>query len=294
MIERLEAYLDRLHWKDIAKLVVHRLGYSVTRIDPIDRSRGATEDPFLDQQRIVQFAGSTKPATVFDVGANIGQSVKKYRALFPDARIHAFEPLPKAYRQLLLAADDAGNTQANQLALHDAPGTRKFCSNRGGANQTSSFLPPDDEVRHSYPAHAFELEKMIDVQVSTLDDYCAEHNVEHIDVLKMDTQGTELDILRGGQKLLEKRAVTLAYIEICFAPLYANSPLYHRIATFLEDAGLDLFRIYCQNYGTAGRHVGGDAVFVERSVLKRYLDQNFAESVAQRERRLAALGASPP
>jgi hypothetical protein len=80
--------------------------------------------------------------------------------------------------------------------------------------------------------------------------------------------------------LLDKRAITLAYVEIAFAPIYAGNPLYHQIAAFLEDNGLDLFRIYSQCYGTSGRHVGGDALFVERSVLKKYLDQSLRAAQA--------------
>lgn len=277
MFERLQAHLDQLHWKELAKRVVHRLGYSVTRIDPRDRSQDVrVEDPFLDQQRIVQTAArGDKSQIVFDVGANVGQSVTTYRALFPEARIHAFEPLPKAYRQLLLAADAAGNTQVNQLALHDASGVRPFCSNRGGANQTSSFLPPAEDVRHGYPAHAYQLEKMIEVHVNTLDAYCEEHGIEHIDVLKMDTQGTELDVLRGAERMLSKRAITLAYIEVVFTNHYVGNAMYHDIAAFLAERGYDLFRIYQQHYGTAGRHIGGDAVFIERSILNKYCDQHF-------------------
>jgi FkbM family methyltransferase len=281
MLERFQAHLDQWHWKELAKRVVNRLGYSVARVDPTDRSGGETENPLLDQQRIFQFANAGKPGVVFDVGANIGQSVTKYRSFFPHARIHAFEPLPKAYRQLLLAADAAGNVVVNQSALHAAPGVKKFYSNRGGANQTSSFLPPATDVRHSFPEHAFEVEQVLEVNVTTLDDYCAEHSIEHIDVLKMDTQGTELDILRGANRMLERRAITMAYVEIVFAPVYAGNALYHHIASQLETCGMDLFRIYTQCYGTAGRHIGGDALFVERSVLKAYLDQNFGKSYSE-------------
>jgi FkbM family methyltransferase len=281
MLERLQAHLDQLHWKALAKRAVNRLGYSVARIDPTDRSGGESESPFGDQQRIFQFACGSKPGVVFDVGANIGQSVTTYRSLFPQARIHAFEPLPKAHRQLLLAADAAGNTLVNEMALHAAPGVKRFFSNRGGSNQTSSFLPPAADVRHSFPEHAFEVEQVLDVNVTTLDDYCAEQHVDHIDVLKMDTQGTELDILRGAKQLLERRAITMAYVEIVFAPVYAENALYHHVAALLEDSGMDLFRIYGMCYGTAGRHIGGDALFVERSVLKAYLDQNFGKAYSE-------------
>jgi len=74
---------------------------------------------------------------------------------------------------------------------------------------------------------------------------------------------------------LARGGITMAYVEISFAPVYAGSPLYHQMAAFMEEQGMDLFRIYRMCYGVAGRHVGGDALFVERDVLKRYLQDNF-------------------
>jgi FkbM family methyltransferase len=272
--------LDQVHWKTAAKALVQRLGYSVTRLDPVDRSDGTREDPFHDQRRILDFAAPKPPRTVFDVGANVGQSVVKYRATLPDARIFAFEPLPRAYRELRVVADRDGNTVANQFALHASEGAREFHSNRGGANQTSSFLPPASDVKHSYPEHAFELDKTIQVQTKTLDGYCQQQAIERIDVLKLDTQGTELDILRGAERMLEQRAINMTYVEIVFAPVYAENALFHDIAAFLESRGMDLFRIYYMNYGTAGRHVGGDALFVERALLKRFLDSVVAAAPA--------------
>lgn len=281
MFERLRAHLDHLHWKASAKRILHTLGYSVARVDPGHRVTAETADPYVDQQKISRFVSGDRPELIFDAGANIGQTVKAYRELFPNACIHAFEPLPKAYRQLLLAADAAGNTVPNRVALLDVSGRKKFLSTRGGDNQTSSFLPPADDVGFSFPAHAFELEGVIDVEVTTLDDYCEKKSIDRIDILKMDTQGTELDVLRGAQKLLSRRAITMVYVEIVFAPVYAGNPLYHHMAAFMEEQGLDLFRIYRQCYGVAGRHVGGDALFVERGVMKRYLEDNFGRGQSE-------------
>jgi hypothetical protein len=73
----LRARLDHFHWKSVAKAIVGRLGYSISRTDPVDRSDGEREDPFFDQKRILAFAGQSNRATVFDVGANVGQSVLK-------------------------------------------------------------------------------------------------------------------------------------------------------------------------------------------------------------------------
>ena len=275
LISRVQAHLDQLHWKALAKSAASRLGYCVHRVDPVVRTKELTDDPFVDQKRLVEFASTKSHVTVFDVGANVGQSVLKYRETFPTARIHSFEPLPKAFRQLHILAEKDGNTVANRLALDASIGKREFLSNRGGANQTScfsSFLPPAAGVEHSFPAHAFELDQVIEVETSTLDSYCAANSVDTIDVLKMDTQGTELDVLRGAVKQLERGAILVVYIEVTFAPVYDGGALYHDVAAFLDKHGMDLFRIHYLNYGTAGRIIGGDAIFVRRDLLRSFLD----------------------
>jgi FkbM family methyltransferase len=275
---RLAYAVDQLHWKVAAKAAARYLGYNVARADPVVRSDGGREDPYRDQAIIVDFAKPAQPVTVFDVGANIGQSVHKYRAAMPAARIVSFEPLPQAYRELRVVADRDGNVIANAFALHASAGRREFLSNRGGANQTSSFLPPAADIDHSYPGHAFLLEKTLEVDTKTLDGYCQEQAIERIDVLKLDTQGTELDILRGAEQMLTRGAIQMAYVEIVFSQVYEGNPLYHDIAAFMESHGMDLFRIYYMNFGVAGRHVGGDALFVERSLLKRYLDSHVEQA----------------
>lgn len=279
--ERIRARLDQIHWKSIAKTIVNRMGYSVARIDPIDRSDASREDPFHDQRRILTFAGAGSKPTIFDVGANVGMTAEKYRTIFPDAAIHSFEPLPKAFAQLITTTAATHNIIANQLALHATPGRKTFLSNRGGANQTSSFLPPAETVGHSYPSHAFELESRIDVETETLDRYCESRSIDHVHILKMDTQGTELDILRGSKAMLGRRAITMAYVEVLFTHLYDGDALYHQIASFLEDCGMDLFRIYFLNHGAGGRHIGGDALFVERSLLRSFLDSITSQSARE-------------
>ena len=290
-LSRAHALLDRLYWRSIVKDLAWRFGYTIHRIDPVDRSDGQRENPYADQVRIARFAASNRPLIVFDVGANIGQTVQKYREVSADAMIHSFEPLPKAFRQLKVVADNDGRTRANPFALYSSVGRREFLSNRGGANQTSSFLPPARDVGYSYPEHLFELYERIEVETQTVDAYCLEHGITNIDILKADVQGTELEVFKGAEQMLARGAVAVAYVEILFAPVYENNPLYHEAATFMEQHGMDLFRIYLMNHGTAGRHVGGDAVFVERKLLRRFLEARSQEHAERmRIEKHAAIG----
>lgn len=63
-----------------------------------------------------------------------------------------------------------------------------------------------------------------DVKVSTIDRYCADKKIERIDLLKSDTQGFELEVLKGARHMLVERRVGAIYVEITFAQLYDNLP----------------------------------------------------------------------
>ena len=54
----------------------------------------------------------------------------------------------------------------------------------------------------------------IKVQTRTLDNFCYEKNINNIDVLKIDTEGNELNVLKGAKKLLEKSNINIIYTEI--------------------------------------------------------------------------------
>ena len=86
----------------------------------------------------VQRALCQKPRPViFDVGANVGYTVTKYRRLFPDAKIYAFEPFPDFFRALKRSFSKDNNTTLSELALSDHSGQAVLFSNNN--RDTNSY-----------------------------------------------------------------------------------------------------------------------------------------------------------
>lgn len=181
---------------------------------------------------------------VVDGGARNGLRV--LGGLHDRLDVHAFEPDPEACAGLtgtspgmtLRAWPWALDAQAGQRTLHLA---------RHGS--MSSLLPPDMEAyaRHfgrmaDYPAWAGAIETVASCEVDTiaLDDWAARAGVERIHLLKLDTQGTELDILRGATGLLEAGRVCVVYTEISFLPVYRGQALFPELDRFLRAAGFRL------------------------------------------------------
>lgn len=228
-----------------------RLGYDVRRKRPPDWG----DDAYRDQRQLLEGAPVN---VVLDVGANAGDTAHQYRALFPAAMIHAFEPFPGVHRQLAerFAADP--RVRAHQLAVTDGPGTRRFFVNE--AHVTNSLLPHNPASVEWAGASREGLGRTIDVPATTLDDFCRAEGLARIDLLKMDIQGGEAMALRGAARLLERQAVRLIYAEVLFAPLYEGQAFFCDIHGILSGYGYQLFGLY--NLAQSERGLGwGDAIF---------------------------------
>lgn len=85
--------------------------------------------------------GQAKPL-IFDVGANIGQSIKLFRKLFPNCEIHAFEPDPESFFMLRQKFSNH-STMVNQSAVSDFEGFATLHVSE--LSETSTLVPPQSD-----------------------------------------------------------------------------------------------------------------------------------------------------
>jgi len=135
---------------------------------------------------------------IFDVGANKGDITRLYRSRFPNSVIYAFEPFPPSYAQLVESTREDSSVFAQPVALGKETGTIVMQVNTSSA--TNSLLETE-QVAEAYWGHGqVQTISRVEVEVTTLDDFCKKHTVEHIDILKLDTQGTEIQTTENNQK----------------------------------------------------------------------------------------------
>lgn len=93
------------------------------------------------------------------------------------------------------------------------------------------------------------LDKTVRVSSVTLDDYTNSSETT-IDYLKIDTQGSELKVLQGAEKLLNAKRINLLKIEVSTVAVYQHQVLFSDIDLFLRNKGYVLvdFMTYRQNY----------------------------------------------
>ncbi|MBD1910494.1 MULTISPECIES: FkbM family methyltransferase [unclassified Leptolyngbya] len=105
----------------------------------------------------------------------------------------------------------------------------------------TSLYPPNEPLlaRFEKLPEFMNLDFALEVETTTLDAFCEAEQVPFIDFLQIDVQGADLHVLHGARQLLS--TVLMIQIEVEFAPLYENQPLFADIDTFLRLEGFSLF-----------------------------------------------------
>lgn len=134
----------------------------------------------------------------------------------------------------------------------------------------SSFLKPNMELLKSYPAHKiFEIVGQSEVDVDSIDRLVAAGQLPSPHVLKIDTQGFELPILRGCADSLS--SVVCIQLETQFKEMYVGQALFPEIKEFLEEKGF-ILRQLLVNGPYEGEFFEADAFFSRRPALDKNID----------------------
>jgi FkbM family methyltransferase len=199
--------------------------------------------------------GGLGAATVVDIGANIGQFSLLARALYPEARIYAFEPLgaPAARFADLFAGDS--NVTLYRLAI--GPGALDMTMNVSGKIDSSSLLPiTEAQVAFAPGTAAVRTEA---VSVARLDSVLNATQIVQPALLKLDVQGYELPALQGCGELLDR--FRWIYAEVSFSELYRGQALAPDIIEFLRARDFVLGGVNNPSYAADGSCVQADFLF---------------------------------
>ena len=190
--------------------------------------------------KAVLAAGKIK--TVFDVGANEGQSAREFLRHFPQARIFSFEPTPTTFQQLSRFAGNQPRLTPVNKALGEAPGRVAF--NENSFHQTNSILPANPRGEEYLGPAVIDCQRRIEVEMTTLDTFCRQESVAGIDLLKMDVQGFELFVLKGAREFLSARKIGCIVLEVSFVSFYENQATPQDLISLLAGHQYDLIGFY--------------------------------------------------
>lgn len=204
---------------------------------------------------------------IFDIGANLGQTTLKYRKIFPETIIYAFEPFAEVYKDYQKTFSWDRKIKPYNFAISDKNGKGKFFLNK--SHYTNSLLEPEIELNHSF--HKVERSEDITVETITLDTFVKKENISQINILKVDVQGGEMKVLEGAKRLIEEQKIDLMFVEVEFISLYRGQPLFYDICRYLEDRKYSFFNFYNIGHTTIGQAIAGDAIFISPKIRKNIM-----------------------
>jgi FkbM family methyltransferase len=243
--------------KTFIKKIFNLLGFEIIQTKYVVHPMDAFEDQkkiFAEQNFVI----------IFDVGAHHGQTALAYNKLFPTSLIYSFEPFGESYTALTNTVTSFENIKSFNTALSNIVGEVDFHSNQSSA--TNSILPTHQEGAAIWDVHLLDTINKIKVPVTTVDAFIETHTIPHIDILKIDTQGTEYLVIEGALNSIKAGKVKLIYMEILTLPTYENQKKFDEILLLLRSNGFTLYNIYNTSHTKNGVLRQVDAVFVSNQI----------------------------
>jgi FkbM family methyltransferase len=183
--------------------------------------------------------------TWVDVGAHHGETTIGYARHNPGLIIYEIEPNLRAAARMM---GHAPNVIVVPMAVAEKDGCAEFHIN--AFEQSSSLLAINEEARRTWVGvEKLNVEAIITVPTIRLDTFMGLIGIKKIDLLKIDTQGMDLAVLRSaGSRLRDIEKITLE-VEVAPVHFYLGAPSKDEVLRFLGDAGFGLIGTESQTNG---------------------------------------------
>lgn len=204
---------------------------------------------------------------VIDVGANTGQ----YRDMLRNevgfrGKIFSFEPVRSLANQIKARSPHDGAWHIYDCALGSESGEANI--NVARESTLTSFLSPKSgDGTGILKAESITHNEM--VQIRTLDDVLSEANIDCASTrvyLKLDTQGFDLEVLKGAKKSIQN--IVALQTEASILPIYENMPNYQEVLENLKGLGFEISGMFPVTYDQKLRLIEFDCIMINRRFLK--------------------------
>jgi len=207
--------------------------------------------PTLEGSLQIMRRNGFAPSTVIDIGAYAGDWTRLCKRLFPNSYVLMVEPQKARYFDLERVVTDYSGIVLSQSLLG---ATEQSSVGFYAMNSASSVLP--ETVKQQQPTCYLSM--------TTLDKLTDATPFEKPDLIKLDVQGFELEVLRGGMHTLTSTEAVI--IETNLIAIYDGAPLFHEVVSFMAEYRFyvyDICTFFRRPYDNALWQV--DLIFVNQS-----------------------------
>ena len=171
---------------------------------------------------------------VFDVGANVGGWSQCVGIHASNCTIYAFEPIANCFEKLKETVQ-SDTMHCFNCAISNAIGSMPFF-----------YYSYNEECSGFTERHILgEVSETFLVSTITLDSFCHEREIFHINFLKIDTEGAELKVLQGARQLLHEKRIEKIQFE--YGGTYPDAGItFKEVFTILHSEGYFIFREHPQ------------------------------------------------
>jgi FkbM family methyltransferase len=203
-----------------------------------------------------------KDFVILDIGGGIGASVNLYNKFFPGNRIIVFEPILENYNAIISKFRDFPNIEVYNLAAGNENSKEQI--NVANRITSSSILPlAADPESTFYNEKSLGKNRIESIEIVRLDDFLAKIH-DKTGIMKIDVQGYEMNVLKGAELVL--KGTNIVVLEVTNHNVYAGSPKYFDIDTFMRDHDFTLYDII-PSVLDRGKSKEWDVIYISNSAL---------------------------
>ena len=232
------------------------------------------KDPF---EKLVKIIRETKVDCKFNLleigAAKVGETKEPFYKIldyFPHSKIIGFEIDKRVCDKMNSEASEG--IKYYPYALGKANEKKKLYNTQ--APMCTSLYKPNEKLISLYNnLHFAYLKNETEIETITLDNFISKNSIDNLDFIKIDTQGSELDIFNGGKNSLKN--VVKIICEVEFVPIYEDQPLFGDVNKFLNENGFMFNKflglsgralkplVLNKDLNKASQHMWSDAVFIK-------------------------------
>jgi FkbM family methyltransferase len=190
----------RLFYKnEKVQIIRNKINYQIDLTEGVDFSlflRGSFQKELLFQLKSI----SSRKGAIIDVGANIGHMTLEFTKRCPKSVVHAFEPTDYAFDKLKI------NVLLNKELSTRIVLNKAMVGTESGRSQNreiySSWKLVNDLSQNRHPIHGGIGKETSEIEIIGIDEYVSSRNLEDVLLIKIDTDGSEFDVLKSAKKTL--------------------------------------------------------------------------------------------